>query len=294
MSCLRVRRAGWQLRARGSAVVRRRDDTPASLTAPVPDGTLGRDERRVGRTISQRLPSHRLRRSRRCGSCARPGATCPSTARCGRATGSSTSARIRPRGGEVTLQPVERLGVDAAIVFADILLVLEPLGIGLEFTRGEGPRIERPMRSAEDVARLRPVAVDEAVPFVFETVRLARKALGEPRAADRLRRARPSRSRPISSRAARRASSCARSASCTTSRPPGVASWTLADITAAYLHGQIAAGAQAVQLFDSWVGTLSPADYRDHVLPHSRTDSSASRRACRSSTSGPPRPDSFI
>src|SRR5262245_43565198 len=78
---------------------------------------------------------------------------------------------------EVTLQPVERLGVDAAILFADILLVLEPLGVGLEFTRGEGPHIARPLRSAEAVARLPEVEVDEAVPFVFETVRLARKAL---------------------------------------------------------------------------------------------------------------------
>src|SRR5881396_1886980 len=80
---------------------------------------------------------------------------------------------------EVTLQPVERLGVDAAILFADILLVLEPLGVGLEFTKGGGPHIERPVRSAEDVERLRPVAVDEAVPFVFETVRLVRKALSD-------------------------------------------------------------------------------------------------------------------
>src|SRR5712692_11930589 len=80
---------------------------------------------------------------------------------------------------EVTLQPVDRLGVDAAILFADILLVLEPLGIGLEFTRGDGPHIHRPVRSVEDVERLRPVAVDEAVPFVFETVRLVRKALSD-------------------------------------------------------------------------------------------------------------------
>src|SRR5262245_8400013 len=76
---------------------------------------------------------------------------------------------------EVTLQPVDKLGVDAAILFADILLVLEPLGVGLEFTRGEGPHIERPIRSADDVARLASVTVDEAVPFVFETVRLGRK-----------------------------------------------------------------------------------------------------------------------
>src|SRR5215472_5921372 len=69
---------------------------------------------------------------------------------------------------EVTLQPVERLGVDAAILFADILLVLEPLGVGLEFTKGDGPHIARPVRSAADV-----------VSFVFETVARARKALAE-------------------------------------------------------------------------------------------------------------------
>src|SRR5207245_9672008 len=80
---------------------------------------------------------------------------------------------------EVTLQPVERLGVDAAILFADILLVLEPLGVGLEFVEGEGPRIPRPIRSAADVAALPTVDLGEAVGAVFETVRLARKALAE-------------------------------------------------------------------------------------------------------------------
>src|SRR5260370_36665481 len=71
---------------------------------------------------------------------------------------------------EVTLQPVERLGVDAAILFADILLVLEPLGVGLEFTKGGGPHIQRPVRSAADVARLPAAAVDDAVGFVFVAV----------------------------------------------------------------------------------------------------------------------------
>src|SRR5215470_1438834 len=80
---------------------------------------------------------------------------------------------------EVTLQPVERLGVDAAILFADILLVLEPLGVGLEFTRGEGPHIEHPVRSPDDVARLAAVVVDEAVPFVFEAARMVRKQLAD-------------------------------------------------------------------------------------------------------------------
>ena len=172
---------------------------------------------------------------------------------------------------DVTLQPVDRLGVDAAILFADILLVLEPLGIGLEFTRGEGPRIERTVRSAEDVARLRPVAVDEAVPFVFETVRLVKKALsgrvpligfaGAPfTLASYLIEGGPSREFLLTKRFMH-------------DEP---AAWralmtTLGDITVAYVNGQIAAGAQAVQLFDSWVGTLSPADYRAHVLPHSRS-----------------------
>jgi len=171
---------------------------------------------------------------------------------------------------EVTLQPVDKLRVDAAILFADILLVLEPLGIGLEFTRGEGPRIQRPVRSVEDVMRLRPVAVEEAVPFVFETVRLVRKALsdrvpligfaGAPfTLASYLIEGGPSREFLHTKRLMR-------------GEP---AAWdalmtALGDITADYVNGQIAAGAQAVQLFDSWVGTLSPADYRDSVLPYSR------------------------
>jgi uroporphyrinogen decarboxylase len=172
---------------------------------------------------------------------------------------------------EVTLQPVDRLGVDAAILFADILLVLEPLGIGLEFTRGGGPHIERPIRSAEDVTRLSPVTVDEAVPFVFETVRLVRNELsgrvpligfaGAPfTLASYLIEGGPSREFLRTK--------------CFMHDEPGA--WhalmtTLGDITVAYVNGQIAAGVEAVQLFDSWVGTLSPADYRDSVLPYSRS-----------------------
>jgi len=171
---------------------------------------------------------------------------------------------------EATLQPVDRLGVDAAILFADILLVLEPLGVGLEYTPGDGPRIHRPIRSAEDVKRLPRVAVDDALSFVFETVKLARKGLSERvpligfagapfTLASYLIEGGPSREFLATKRFMR-------------DEP---AAWdalmtALADITAEYLGGQIAAGAQAVQLFDSWVGTLAPGDYRDSVLPHSR------------------------
>src|SRR5215475_13731599 len=67
---------------------------------------------------------------------------------------------------QVTLQPVERFGVDAAILFADILLIVEPLGVGLEFSKGEGPVIQRPVRTEADVRRLGRIAVEDTVSFV--------------------------------------------------------------------------------------------------------------------------------
>jgi uroporphyrinogen decarboxylase len=171
---------------------------------------------------------------------------------------------------EVTLQPIERLGVDAAILFADILLILEPLGVGLEFAKGEGPVIHRPVRGAADIARLHPVDVESAVGFVFETVRLVARALparvpligfaGAPfTVASYVIEGGPSRSFTATKRLMHE-------------EPEA---WEqllalLAKATAAYLNGQIAAGVQAVQLFDSWVGALSPDDYREFVLPHTR------------------------
>jgi len=169
---------------------------------------------------------------------------------------------------EVTLQPVERLGVDAAILFADILLIVEPLGVGLEFGAGEGPVIERPVRGEADVAWLGPVDVESAVGFVFDTVRRVRKALpvhlpvigfaGAPFTVA---------SYVVEGGASRDYLHVKRL------MYEAPAAWqrlmdVLVDATARYLNGQIAAGAQAVQLFDSWVGVLSPVDYRAFVLPH--------------------------
>jgi uroporphyrinogen decarboxylase len=172
---------------------------------------------------------------------------------------------------EVTLQPVERLGVDAAILFADILLIVEPLDVGLEFARGEGPVIHRPIRSGAQVARLAPVDVDTAVPFVFETVRRVVRALdgrvpligfaGAPfTVASYIVEGGASRDYLHTKRLMYR-------------EPEA---WhrlmeLLSDATASYLNGQIAAGAAAVQLFDSWVGVLSASDYRTFVQPHVRT-----------------------
>src|SRR3989475_1495233 len=169
---------------------------------------------------------------------------------------------------EVTLQPIDRLGVDAAILFADILLAVEPLGVGLELAKGEGPVIRRPVRGAVDVARLQPVDVDSAVPFVFETVRTVVRALngrvpligfaGAPFTVA---------SYVVEGGASR---DYVHTKRLMYGEPEA---WhrllsVLTDATAQYLNGQIAAGAVAVQVFDSWVGTLSPADYRTFVLPH--------------------------
>jgi uroporphyrinogen decarboxylase len=171
---------------------------------------------------------------------------------------------------EVTLQPVDHLGVDGAILFADILLIAEPLGVGLEFAKGEGPVIHRPVRTLADVERLAPVDVESALGFVFETVRLVVRALagrvpligfaGAPfTVASYVVEGGPSRDYHVTKRLMYEEPAAWH-------RLMGI----LADGTARYLAGQIAAGARIVQLFDSWVGALSPADYRTYVLPHSR------------------------
>ena len=171
---------------------------------------------------------------------------------------------------EVTVTAVERLGVDAAIIFGDILLVVEPMGVGLEFTKGDGPVIHHPVRCGADLKRLRPVDVQGSLSFLFEAVRLARAALpptipligfaGAPfTLASYLIEGRGSRSYQQTKMLMYRDS----------------AAWhalmeRLSDVVSDYLNGQIAAGIQVVQLFDSWVGCLSPDDYREFVLPHTR------------------------
>jgi uroporphyrinogen decarboxylase len=171
---------------------------------------------------------------------------------------------------QVTLQPVERLGVDAAILFADILLPFEPLGLGLTFAAGEGPRITRPIRAAAQVFAL--PAVDPAVElgYVLDAVRLVAPALplgipliGFAGAPFTLA------SYAIEGEATR---TFVRTKRFMYAEP---AAWhelmqRLAELVGRYLAAQARAGARALQLFDSWVGCLSPADYATYVLPYSR------------------------
>ncbi|UCC71832.1 MAG: uroporphyrinogen decarboxylase [Gemmatimonadota bacterium] len=170
---------------------------------------------------------------------------------------------------EVTLQPINRFDLDAAIIFADILLPLEGLGVGFHFAAGEGPVIEKPVRTPEDADAVRPFDPTVGLGHVLEAIKIVRRELEgrvpligfagapftlasymieggssknyllmksfmyqHPEAWDRLMR-------------------------------------VIREVTRDYLAAQIEAGAQAIQLFDSWVGCLSPEDYREFVLPHS-------------------------
>lgn len=171
---------------------------------------------------------------------------------------------------EVTVNTVRRLGVDAAIIFADILLPLLPMGLGLTFEKGEGPQIARPLRTAQDVERLPAVDVHETLPYVAQTIRLVKADLQEVCPVIGFAGA----PFTVASYAVEGGSS--RNFTQTKSlmyRDP--AAWErlmtyVADLTAQYLIMQIDAGADAVQLFDSWVGALSPADYREFVLPYTQ------------------------
>ena len=171
---------------------------------------------------------------------------------------------------EVTLQPVDILGVDAAILFADILLPLEGMGINLEFAKDEGPIIHNPVRTMRDVENLRIIDAEEATPYVMEAIRILRRELvnkapliGFSGAPFTLA------SYMIEGSGSKTYINCKRMMY----EAPAI--WhalmaKISEVVVRYLKAQIAAGAQAVQVFDSWVGTVAPDDYREFVLPHTK------------------------
>ena len=172
---------------------------------------------------------------------------------------------------QVTLQPVTRLGVDAAILFADILLPLVPMGIQLEFAAGEGPVIHNPVQSAADVAALRPVEPRESLANVLAAIRIVRKELDDATALIGFAGAPFTLASYLIEGGSSR--NLLKTKRLMYSDPQ---SWhrlmeKLAQVIADYLSAQIDAGAQAVQLFDSWVGTLTPDDYHEYVFPYSKS-----------------------
>lgn len=169
---------------------------------------------------------------------------------------------------QVTLQPIDKLSVDAAILFSDLLVPLTPLGIDFDFVQGEGPRISNPIRSERDIDALRPVEPRESLAFTLETIRLLRKELSVPligfagapfTLASYAIEGGPSKN-------------FEKTKALMYDNP---SAWhRLADKLSVcvtdYLVAQVEAGAQAIQLFDSWVGALSPGDYRELAAPYTR------------------------
>lgn len=173
------------------------------------------------------------------------------------------------KAAEVTVMAVEMLNVDAAIIFADILLLIDALGCGLEYVKGEGPVIHKPIHTFDDVAALPDIDVAESLSYVYEALRLTANQLpkhipligfaGAPFT--------------LASYLIEGGSSknFEKTKALMYSQPE---TWhqlmdRIVDLTAKYLQHQVTAGADALQLFDSWVGCLSPTDYRRFVLPHS-------------------------
>jgi uroporphyrinogen decarboxylase len=170
---------------------------------------------------------------------------------------------------QVTLQPIKRFPLDAAIIFADILLPLEPLGLQLEFAKGEGPVIHNPISNAQDVEKLHEFDVKDQLGFVFDAIR---KAVAELHSIPLIGFA----GAPFTVASYAIEGGYSRHFLKTKRilyHQPGV--WhslmkKMSAITRSYLQEQIRAGASAIQLFDSWVGVLGPRDYKEFVLPYTK------------------------
>jgi uroporphyrinogen decarboxylase len=170
---------------------------------------------------------------------------------------------------EITLQPVRRYGVDAAILYSDIMVPVAAIGFGVDIVPGTGPVVEQPFRSATDLDRLRPLEPEADTPYVLETVKILAGELAIPligfagapfTVASYLIEGGPSRT-------------YAKTKALMHSEPH---LWQqlverLAGLALTSLRSQVEHGASAIQLFDSWAGALSPAEYRRFVLPATST-----------------------
>jgi uroporphyrinogen decarboxylase len=180
-----------------------------------------------------------------------------------------TLTRDPETAAEVTLQPVRRMDVDAAILFSDIMVPVAAVGVDVRIVANQGPTLDEPFREEADVRRLRPLEPAEDVPHTLETIRILLEVLDVPLVgfagapftlASYLVEGRPSRDH-------------VRTKALMHGQP---AAWTglleaITDhVVLPYLRAQVEAGVHAVQLFDSWAGALDPDDYREHVLPWSR------------------------
>ena len=171
---------------------------------------------------------------------------------------------------QVTLQPIEKFKLDAAIIFSDILIPLEPMGVEFEFAKGEGPVFHHPIRELKQIEQLRVIEPERDVPFLMEAIRIVRRELegkipligfsGAPfTLASYMIEGGHSRNYILTKGMMYQ----------------NPTSWDclmgkICETLISYLNAQIRAGAQALQIFDSWVGCLSPQDYKEYVFPYSK------------------------
>jgi len=171
---------------------------------------------------------------------------------------------------QVTLQPIEKFKLDAAIIFSDILIPLEPMGVEFEFAKGEGPVFHRPLREKKDVEKLRIFEPEEEIPYLVKAIQIVRKELegkipligfcGAPfTLASYVIEGGHSKNYILTKGMMFQDRSTW-----------GALMEKISQVLIRYLNAQIRSGVQAVQLFDSWVGCLSPGDYEEYALPYSK------------------------
>jgi uroporphyrinogen decarboxylase len=171
---------------------------------------------------------------------------------------------------KVTLQPIEKFKLDAAIIFSDILIPLEPMGVEFEFAKGEGPVFHHPLRERKDVERLRVFEPEEEIPFLMKAIRIVRRELegkvpligfcGAPfTLASYIIEGGHSKNYVLTKSLMYQ------------DRPTwGALMEKISEVLIRYLNAQVQSGVQALQIFDSWVGCLTPSDYEEYVLPYSK------------------------
>ena len=171
---------------------------------------------------------------------------------------------------EITLQPIRRIDVDAAFLFSDLLLPLEPMGVRFDFVAGEGPAIENPLRSEADLACVRRFDPREDLGYVLEAITQIKHELGQ--RAPLIGFAGAPFTLASYAIEGGHSTSFAHTKALMYGAPTAWHSFcdVIADVIGDYLVAQIEAGVDAVQIFDSWVGALNAADYREFILPHAQ------------------------
>ena len=171
---------------------------------------------------------------------------------------------------QVTLQPVEKFKLDAAIIFSDILIPLEPMGVEFEFAKGEGPVFHHPLRERKDVEKLRVIDPEEEIPFLMKAIQIVRKEIEGKIPLIGFSGAPFTLASYVIEGGHSKNYILTKSLMYQDRLTWDVLMEKISEVLIRYLEAQIRSGVQALQIFDSWVGCLSPGDYEEYVLPYSK------------------------